>query len=94
MTAGGDAAAKAAGTTFEDMIEQQLFGPAGMTRSSARYADLLAEPDRSANSTGHLVRRWSPRTPSRPVVDDDGPPHGGLPAGPRRLRCRDVGVTD
>ena len=48
MTAGGDAAAKAAGTTFEDMIEQQLFGPAGMTHTSARYADLLAEPDRSA----------------------------------------------
>jgi CubicO group peptidase (beta-lactamase class C family) len=30
------------------MIEQQLFEPAGMTRSSARYSDLLAEPDRSA----------------------------------------------
>lgn len=48
MTAGGDAAAEAAGTTFEDMIEQQLFGPAGMTHTSASYADLLAEPDRSA----------------------------------------------
>ena len=48
MTAGGDAAAKAAGATFEDMIEEQFFAPAGMTRSSARYADLLAEPDRSA----------------------------------------------
>ena len=48
MTAGGDAAANAAGTTFEDMIEEQLFAPAAMTRSSARYTDLLAEPDRSA----------------------------------------------
>lgn len=48
LTAAGAAAAKAAGTTFEDMIDKQLFEPAGMTHSSARYSDFLAETDRSA----------------------------------------------
>ena len=48
LTAAGDAAARAAGTTFEDMIRERLFAPAGMTRSSARHADYLAADDRSA----------------------------------------------
>jgi CubicO group peptidase (beta-lactamase class C family) len=48
MTAAGDAAAKAAGTTFEAMVEDQLFGPAGMTATSASHADFLAQPNRAA----------------------------------------------
>jgi CubicO group peptidase (beta-lactamase class C family) len=48
LTAAGDAAAKAAGTTFEELVEQQLFQPAGMTASSARYADFQAGENRSA----------------------------------------------
>jgi CubicO group peptidase (beta-lactamase class C family) len=47
MTAAGEAAARAAGTTFEDVMQQQLFGPAGMTSSSARSADYRARPDRA-----------------------------------------------
>ena len=52
MTAGGDAAAKAAGVSFEDMIDEQLFEPAGMATASARYADFLARPDRSTSTPG------------------------------------------
>jgi CubicO group peptidase (beta-lactamase class C family) len=48
MTAAGEAAAKAAGTAFERMIEEQLFGPAGMAHTSARHADFLAAPDRAS----------------------------------------------
>ena len=42
MTAAGDAAAKADGKSFEDMVQEQLFGPAGMTETSASYDDFLA----------------------------------------------------
>jgi CubicO group peptidase (beta-lactamase class C family) len=48
LTAAGDVAAKAAGTTFEVLVEQRLFEPAGMTASSARYADFQASENRSA----------------------------------------------
>ena len=48
MTAAGDAAAKAAGMTFEDMVDEELFEPAGMTSSSTRFADLQDEADVSA----------------------------------------------
>jgi CubicO group peptidase (beta-lactamase class C family) len=47
MTAAGEAAARAAGTTFEDVMQQELFGPAGMTSSSARSVDFTARPDRA-----------------------------------------------
>ena len=36
MTAGGDAAANAAGVPFEQMVAEQLFEPAGMTSSSGQ----------------------------------------------------------
>ncbi|MGB0114358.1 MAG: serine hydrolase, partial [Ilumatobacteraceae bacterium] len=42
----GDAAAKAAGVSFEDLMDE-LFDLAGMTASSARYADFEAQPDRA-----------------------------------------------
>lgn len=47
MTAGGDAAARAAGVPFEQLVAEQLFEPAGMTSSTATYADFLARPDRA-----------------------------------------------
>ena len=48
MTAAGDAAAKAAGVSFEDLVQQQLLQPAGMTSTTVSYADFEAQPDRSA----------------------------------------------
>lgn len=47
MTAAADVAARAGGTTFEDMIRKVLFEPAGMHRSSARFADFAAQPNRA-----------------------------------------------
>jgi CubicO group peptidase (beta-lactamase class C family) len=47
MTVGGVAAADAAGTTFAQLAQDQLFGPAGMTSTSARYADFLARDDKA-----------------------------------------------
>jgi CubicO group peptidase (beta-lactamase class C family) len=48
MTAAGQAAAAADKTTFEDMMQQQLFGPAGMTSTSARHSDFVSRPDRAS----------------------------------------------
>jgi CubicO group peptidase (beta-lactamase class C family) len=73
LTAAGDAAAKAAGTTFEDLMDSMLFKPAGMTSSSARYSDYVARPDRA---TIH------PRIDGKWVVDTRQPdaqaPAGGI----------------
>jgi CubicO group peptidase (beta-lactamase class C family) len=47
FTAGGEAAAVAAGTPWEDLAEQRLFGPLGMTDTSYRHADYEAAPNRA-----------------------------------------------
>jgi CubicO group peptidase (beta-lactamase class C family) len=52
LTAAGVAAANAAGTTWEDLVESRIFVPLGMTRSSARAADFQAADNRA---TIHLI---------------------------------------
>jgi CubicO group peptidase (beta-lactamase class C family) len=76
LTAGGDAAAKAAGTSFEEMIQEQLFGPAGMTSSSARYADFLTRPNRATIHT-RINGEWTPGPKRDP---DAQAPAGGVSA--------------
>lgn len=46
-TAGGIAASTAAGKSWEDLAEDVLFKPAGMTTASYRHADYLAHEDRA-----------------------------------------------
>jgi len=46
-TAGGIAAATAAGKSWEDLADEALFKPAGMTTASYRHADYLAHEDRA-----------------------------------------------
>lgn len=46
-TAGGEAAAVAAGMTWEDLADTVLFEPLGMTRSSFRHADYNARVNRA-----------------------------------------------
>ena len=46
-TAGGIAAAVAAGKSWEDLAEAALFKPAGMTSASYRHADYLAHENRA-----------------------------------------------
>jgi CubicO group peptidase (beta-lactamase class C family) len=48
LTAAGDAAAKAAGTTFAELMQQQLFGLAGMTASSVDNVEFLTRENRAA----------------------------------------------
>ena len=76
MTAAGDAAAKAAGTSFDDLVDEQLFQPAGMTSSSTRHADFAAEANRSAIhvTDGDMWRVGPERRP------DAQAPAGGVSA--------------
>jgi CubicO group peptidase (beta-lactamase class C family) len=46
-TAGGIAAAVAAGESWEDLADEALFKPAGMTTASYRHVDYLAHDDRA-----------------------------------------------
>lgn len=47
LTLGAEAVAKAAGTDWATLSQQQLYGPLGMTSTSSRYSDYLARSDRA-----------------------------------------------
>ncbi len=48
MTMAGEAAARAAGTTWEQAAQEVLFEPAGMTSSSMSHADFVARDNKAA----------------------------------------------
>ena len=48
LTAGGVAAAKAAGHTWEDAAEARLYSRLGMTSTSSRHRDFLSRDDRAS----------------------------------------------
>ena len=70
-TAGGIAAAVAAGKSWEDLADEVLFKPAGMTTASYRHAHYLADDDRAHIHTAPAGRhlggplRSRSRTPRR-----------------------------
>ncbi|HEY8581888.1 MAG TPA: serine hydrolase [Capillimicrobium sp.] len=59
ITAGAEAVARTAGTDWATLSERALYRPAGMTRTSSRYADYEA---RSNRAVLHVERdgRWQP----------------------------------
>jgi CubicO group peptidase (beta-lactamase class C family) len=64
LTAGGVAAAAAAGVDWPTFAEQAIYAPLGMTRTSSRFADFAARPNRA---TGHrqVAGEWLPVAPPR-----------------------------
>jgi CubicO group peptidase (beta-lactamase class C family) len=52
LTAGAEAAASAAGETWEDLIAARLYEPLGMTSTSSRFDDFMA---RSNRAHGHVL---------------------------------------
>jgi CubicO group peptidase (beta-lactamase class C family) len=74
LTAAGVAAAKSAGTSWEDLITDRVFAPLGMTRSSPREADFYAAEDRAVI---HFIADGvaTPRFERRP---DAQSPAGGV----------------
>ncbi|MCV7419183.1 serine hydrolase [Mycobacterium yunnanensis] len=51
LTAGAEAVATSAGKTWEDLSQEVLYGPLGMTSTSSQFADYEARPDRAI---GHI----------------------------------------
>jgi len=75
LTAGALAAAAAAGTEWADLGDALLYGPAGMTATSSRFADYLAAPDRAVGHLPDGAGGWRPVTPFDPDVES---PAGGV----------------
>ncbi|MGV6826061.1 MAG: serine hydrolase [bacterium] len=74
LTSGGEAVAAAAGTNWESLSEDLLYGPAGMTSTSSRYSDYLAAPNR-ATAHQKIDGVWVPGPPRDP---DPQSPAGGV----------------
>lgn len=51
FTIGAEAVAAAAGKSWEDLAQEGLYGPLGMTSTSSRYKDFLARENRAALHT-------------------------------------------
>ncbi len=73
MTAGGESAAVAAGGTWEDLADEVLFGPAGMTSTSMRHEDYLAADNRAELHVETAPGVWS--------ADFERTPDAQAPAG-------------
>jgi len=52
ITAGAESVAGAAGTDWESLSQQDIYGPLGMSDTSSRFADFQADPDHAA---GHVL---------------------------------------
>ncbi|MCV7440974.1 serine hydrolase [Mycobacterium paraense] len=60
VTAAAEAVAAAAGKPWEDLSDEALYRPLGMTATSSRFADFLARPNRAANHV-KAGDKWEPR---------------------------------
>ena len=81
LTEGAVAAARATGTAWADLAESRLFKPLGMTKTSFRYADFLARPNR-AELHAFIDRRWQAVVKRQP---DPQSPAGGVSSNVRDL---------
>lgn len=74
LTTGGEAVAEAAGMEWADLSEKAIFGPLGMTSTSARFADFEARENRAA---GHVLvdGAYEPKFVRQP---DPQAPAGGV----------------
>lgn len=73
-TAGGHAAALAMGMSWEDLADQILFRPLGMTSTSYRYSDYEKAADRAIIHVPVGNKEWAPRY--RRDADSEAPAGG------------------
>lgn len=74
LTMAGEAAAKAVGLRWEQLVSERLFAPLGMTRSYATHAEYLASPD---HVLAYRIRDGRPV--ETPILSrDQQSPGGGL----------------
>ncbi len=81
LTEGAVAAARAAGTDWENAAEEKLFRPLGMVSTSARYRDFVARPNRVALHIRH-DGQWAATQPHDADVES---PAGGISSSARDL---------
>ena len=60
LTAAAEAVAAAAGKPWEDLSEEVLYRPLGMTSTSSRFADFTARPNHAVNHV-KVGDKWEPR---------------------------------
>lgn len=74
LTEGGVAAARAAGTTWENLSETKLYKPLGMTSTSSRFSDFWSRPNKAL---GHVMvdGKWVHKKQRTP---DPQSPAGGV----------------
>lgn len=71
MTAGALAAAAPLGQTWDDIADERVFGPLGMTSTSTRYQDFLDRENRSALHVG-VVGNWASEVTFNPDAEVAG----------------------
>ena len=81
ITEGAVAAAKAAGLGWEKAAQDIIFRPLGMSATSARYADFLAQPDRAVLHVPGGAR-WIARLTRDPDAQSPG---GGISSSARDM---------
>ncbi|OBJ86120.1 serine hydrolase [Mycobacterium sp. 1245852.3] len=74
ITAGAEAVAAAAGKPWEDLSDEVLYRPLGMTSTSSRFADFLARPNHAVNHI-KIDGTWQARFQRDP---DAQSPAGGI----------------
>ena len=81
LTAAAVAAAKASGKSWEDISAERLYRPLGMSRTSSRFADFIAAPNRAV---GHVRdgNAWVARYTRDP---DAQSPAGGVSSSARDM---------
>jgi len=74
LTEAAVAVARATGKSWEDLSEEQLYKPLGMSSTSSRYEDFLNQPN---HASGHVLvdGRWMPKYQRDP---DAQSPAGGV----------------
>ena len=74
LTAAAEAVAAGAGKSWEDLSDQVLYQPLGMTSTSSRFADYQARPNRAVGHI-HIDGKYEPRFLRDP---DQEAPAGGV----------------
>ncbi|SPM34738.1 serine hydrolase [Mycobacterium rhizamassiliense] len=74
LTAAAEAVATAAGKSWEDLSDQALYHPLGMSSTSSKYTDFLARPNRAVLHV-KAGDKWEPRFQRDP---DAQTPAGGV----------------
>jgi CubicO group peptidase (beta-lactamase class C family) len=74
VTAAAETVAAAAGKSWEDLSDEVLYRPLGMSSTSSRFADFMARPNHAVNHV-KVGDRWEPRFQRDP---DPQTPAGGV----------------